>query len=77
MLCHRQIRFRFRLGLKVYYRPTQSGTSERAHRELPGAFLWSPSLGKWWGDYFAEEDILMDEFIIGNYSRTVSVGRGF
>ena len=72
----------------VYHGPTATGKSERAHATLPEAFVWGPSLGKWWGNYFAQEDIIMEEFrgqiplgemlqLCDKYEHTVEVKNGF
>ncbi len=74
--------------VKVYHGSTGTGKSRLAHEELPDAFVWTPTLGKWWGNYFAQEDIIIEEFrgqltlgdmlmLLDRYEHTVEVKGGF
>lgn len=74
--------------VKVYYGPTGTGKTYTAMQELPDAYVWCPDHGKWWGSYFAQENVIMEEFrgqlplgtmlgLLDCYEKTVEVKNGF
>jgi len=49
--------------VKYYYGPTGSGKCKQARQDLQGPFVWHPTFENWWADYFAQDNINMEEFI--------------
>lgn len=47
--------------VRVYWGPTRTGKSARAHAQLPGSFSKQPS-NRWWDGYTNGQSVIIDDF---------------
>lgn len=48
------------ISCRLFWGPTGTGKSHKAHAEMPNAYVWDGS--KWWDNYDGQTDVIVDDF---------------